>query len=182
MRPGRASKVQKILGFFVPGGPFVKKEQTIKRLLIIRHAKSSWRLEGVADEFRPLAARGYRQAPLMAKQLPLSPQLWLCSPAIRAYSTAYLMMSELEPAPLKIEPALYPGDPRAVLALLSALPARLERVALVGHNPGLESLVQQISGEPVRLRTAEVVLLESAATHWADLMAGAVLTQLPRPE
>src|SRR5437879_2715664 len=65
----------------------------MKTLIMVRHAKSDWGNETITDLLRPLNNRGYSDAQILAKQLAQKtapPQLWLTSPAIRAYSTALL--------------------------------------------------------------------------------------------
>jgi phosphohistidine phosphatase len=66
----------------------------MKTLLLIRHAKSSWKDASLPDRGRPLASRGERDAAKMSKRLSqrhLDPDLIMCSPAVRAFATARII-------------------------------------------------------------------------------------------
>ncbi|MBY6223641.1 SixA phosphatase family protein [Ferrimonas balearica] len=149
----------------------------MKALLLVRHAKSSWRHKALADLYRPLSGRGYRQALGIRARLPIEPELWLCSPAVRAYSTALLAGA----APLQLEPALYPGDVNACLSCLDGLPDSLSRVAMVSHNPGLEALAERLSGQSLVLKTAEMVLL-CWQGEWQSWRMGVQITPIRRED
>ncbi|MBY6185255.1 histidine phosphatase family protein [Marinobacter hydrocarbonoclasticus] len=146
-------------------------------MLLIRHAKSSWRIDDLADQYRPLSARGYREAPKIWDRLPFEPELWLCSPAIRAYSTARLIQA----APLQMVERLYPGSPEGLLAEVALLPESLSSVALVGHNPALEQLASALSGEPVMLKTSAMAWLRWEGT-WGEMAKGADVTPIARDD
>ena len=59
----------------------------MKQLTLIRHAKSSWKIQDLEDSWRPLSRRGYWQLLELAAQVPQN-AFWLVSPAVRSYSTA----------------------------------------------------------------------------------------------
>ena len=64
--------------------------------------------------------------------------------------------------------ALYHATPAAVIDVVKGAPPSAVRVMIVGHNPGLEDLVSQLSGEHVGLSTATLVHLEVAVERWSD--------------
>jgi phosphohistidine phosphatase len=120
-------------------------------LLLLRHAKSSWADDGARDFDRALAPRGERAAPLMGAfmaQHELTPDLVLCSPAVRARETLDLVLGELTKKPVvQYADELYLASPREMVALLHALPIAAEtgapeRVMVVGHNPGFQTLAR----------------------------------------
>lgn len=113
----------------------------------------------------------------MRQRLPFDPQLWLCSPAIRAYSTASLMQA----GPIALVETLYPGSVEAILRAVAALDERLDRVALVGHNPALAELASHLAGNTVTLRTAEMAWLRWDG-GWPALKTGARVTPVTRPD
>ncbi|GGA70173.1 phosphohistidine phosphatase [Neiella marina] len=122
-----------------------------QQILLIRHAKSSWRHD-VADHLRPLNVRGYQASETMAQRdilLSSKPDIILCSPAVRAYTTAGSLIAsmQLEPRILLVEPRLYPGDAQDMLALLKQ---RDESVIwLVGHNPSIHELSETLAGHEI---------------------------------
>jgi phosphohistidine phosphatase len=144
-----------------------------RTLMIMRHGKSSWRDDSLADIDRPLKARGKCDARRMGTALRargLAPQLVLCSPARRARATAKRVCRACDcGAPLNIVPALYPGDSWEIWHALAALPDDLRTVLVVGHNPGLEDLVSALTGQVVPLPTAALAVIEVPADRWADL-------------
>jgi phosphohistidine phosphatase len=81
----------------------------------------------------------------------------LASPAVRATETGRIVAVKLDLlADLRIEPALYPGDPEALLGVLKHCPDELETVLMIGHNPGLSEFAQHFNGAEaaIELRTA----------------------------
>lgn len=145
----------------------------MKTLLILRHAKSSWGDPALADIDRPLNKRGKRDAPRMGRLLrseDLVPDLILASPARRAQKTAEAVADESGYAgEIATQPDFYPGDPEAYLQALRALPDEYQRVMVVGHNPGLEELVDALAGESVALPTAALAQISLPVEHWSEV-------------
>src|SRR5688572_1999371 len=121
-----------------------------RTLVVLRHAKSDWST-GRPDRERPLAPRGRQQAPeagtwLAARLDP--PGLAVVSPAERTRSTWELVAAVLpEEVPVRIEESVYAASGPELSGLVASLPREVESVVLVGHNPGVEDLVQDLSGE-----------------------------------
>ena len=153
-------------------------------LLVLRHAKSSWKNAALADDDRPLNKRGRLAAPRMGRLLVdegLAPDLLLCSPAARARET-WERLREATAWSLeeRFVPDLYPGRPEDILACLRELPERTRRVLLVGHNPCLEELVETLTGTTVTLPTAAIAHLR-AGGPWSSVSRATLLrTWLPR--
>lgn len=113
----------------------------LKRLHLLRHAKSSWDSPDLDDHDRPLAERGRRAAPLMADHLiarGLRPDLVLCSTATRARQTFDALAPALDGVPVLYERTVYVFQGRALIDRLKALPEDVSEVLVVGHNPALE--------------------------------------------
>jgi phosphohistidine phosphatase len=127
----------------------------MKRLFLLRHAKSSWDDPGLADEDRPLAPRGRRAATLIAEWLGrerVSPALVLCSSATRARETLERIAPALgEGVRVQIEPGLYAASERHLLERLRAVQEGVESLMLIGHNPGLEELALRLAGRGEKL-------------------------------
>jgi phosphohistidine phosphatase len=147
----------------------------VKRLILVRHAKSSWKDERARDVDRPLAGRGKRDAPRMAKRLKArqaAPQLMLASHARRALETAKLLAAELDydVADLEIDENLYLASPDAILSVVARLDDELACVLLVGHNPGLTELVNRLlpSFALDNVPTSGVVAVDFDVTTWRE--------------
>jgi phosphohistidine phosphatase len=113
-----------------------------QNVIIMRHAKSDWGGGLQSDRDRPLAPRGRRDAEKMARWLrrqAFTPTCIKSSPAARAGETARIVAQELDGVPIVWENRLYLADLDDLLAVLRCPPSTCW--LLVGHNPGLESLV-----------------------------------------
>jgi phosphohistidine phosphatase len=167
----------------------------MRHLYILRHAKSGWDDDRIDDHDRPLEARGERacavMGPLLGRARPL-PGLALSSSARRALDTLALVLPHLSPAPpLRIDRELYLASPSEILARLARVEDDYQAVLLVGHNPGLQTLALELSGEGDRealgqlarkLPTAGLVELRFSATRWAEVgAAGGRLMRFVRP-
>ena len=149
-----------------------------KTLLILRHAKSSWKDEKLKDIDRPLKRRGEEDAVVIGKVLTVAelvPQVILSSPAKRAKQTAELVVSEAKfKGELRFVDAFYMGEPENYLGELKELPDEIERVMIIGHNPGLEALLQLLDGKVNSLPTGSLAYLVLDIKHWSDLTKSTV--------
>jgi phosphohistidine phosphatase len=148
----------------------------MKQLLLMRHAKSSWAEGGMPDFERPLNKRGKRVAPKMASFLTeqqSTPEMIISSPAARAAATANLVSETIggaEPVPIRFEPQFYHAPAKEYLkAMATADIATISRLMFVGHNPGLEDLVESLTGNWEILSTAAVVQLQFEADCWKEI-------------
>ncbi len=154
-----------------------------RELIIMRHAKSAWDTDAPTDFERPLAKRGKKEAPRVGKWLRVRggmPDYVVSSPAIRAKQTALKVCRELgiEEKQVTWEPRIYDASTAKLLEVLADCPETAKRVLLVGHNPGLESLLAYLCGERLPtpeddklLPTAAVACLEMPA-EWQGLEPG----------
>jgi phosphohistidine phosphatase len=145
----------------------------MKTLLLMRHGKSSWKQPDLDDHERPLAKRGLRDSRRMGEMMlerELIPQTILCSSAVRTLETArgFCQVSSTV-VPILAMDSLYLAEADVYFAELRALPNTLERVMLIGHNPGLESLLQILAERAESLPTAVVAYLVLPIDSWADL-------------
>jgi phosphohistidine phosphatase len=148
----------------------------MKRLTLVRHAKSDWSLPGQNDWDRPLNKRGQRDAPEMARRLRsrrLKPDLILSSPAVRALTTATVMARELKvPAAHVIQDErLYLASPADLIAVIRELGGESKHLMVFGHNPGLNECANQLSaGDHIdNLPTCGVFTAQFDIRSWADL-------------
>ena len=140
-----------------------------RTLLVLRHAKSDWDV-GVSDRERPLAARGRRQAPPMGRWLTregLVPDHAIVSVAVRARQTWALVADDL-PAPVTTEfsEAAYTFDGDDLLVLVREAARGVGVLALVGHNPAVEELVETLTGDWAQLETSSLAVVDLAGEQW----------------
>jgi phosphohistidine phosphatase len=151
----------------------------MKRLYLLRHAKSSWDDPTLADHDRPLAPRGRRAAKVMAEHARrerIAPELVLCSPSRRTRQTLTLIAPGLEEGTdVQIKPELYAATAADLLEALRKVPDEVESVMLIGHNPGIQDLALSLARdrpEIARVRgkfpTAALATLELTAS-WREL-------------
>jgi phosphohistidine phosphatase len=158
-----------------------------KRLIIMRHAKSSWTSGAATDHQRPLNKRGQRAAPLVGarlRDLGWIPDLVIASDSERTRETWQHMQAEF---PHSIEEhfssSFYHGGLAAIASACIMLTEDISTLLVLGHNPGWEDAVADLSGQWVRMTTANAALLESDAEDWAEAMeANWVLVEVLRPK
>jgi len=160
----------------------------MKTVLILRHAKSSWKHPDLDDHDRPLNKRGLRDAPRMGRLIEeagLVPELICSSSATRALTTARRVAEACGyDGELRVVPELYLAAPETYVDVLAALPDGLERVMLVGHNPGMADLVATLTGGEERFPTAALAHVRLSAERWDDLygVPRGTLIELWRPK
>ena len=123
----------------------------VKTLVLLRHAKSSWKDASLPDRDRPLNDRGLRDAPRIGgalAELVGTPDLVVSSPAARALATARIV-AEAVGFPLEaidVDERIYGATPAELLKVIRGLDDERNHVILVGHNPGFTELVNALSG------------------------------------
>lgn len=148
----------------------------MKRLLVLRHAKSSWGDASLADFKRPLNDRGKRTAPFMGTLIAdndLVPDVIVSSPAARARATTELAAEAMKYSGDAIfDPEIYEASPNTLVRVLSEISDEYETAMLVGHNPGLESLVYHLTGVFEPMPTAALAVIQLDIESWGDLNSG----------
>jgi len=151
------------------------------RLIVMRHAKSSWGDPGLSDFGRPLNGRGRKSAPKMGAWLARKgyvPELVLCSAAVRTRETWHLLGLEAE---VRFERRLYHAGPGEIAALLGDVTAK--SVLVIGHNPGLAAFVGRLAQVPpdhprfADFPTCATWVAECDVDSWADLTPGCAITR-----
>jgi phosphohistidine phosphatase len=147
----------------------------MKYLMLMRHAKSDWSFDR-ADHDRPLNPRGRQAAPALGAWLRSTghlPDQVLCSTAARTRETLDLLQLQSRAC---FERALYLAPPDQMLGILRA--ARGDRVLMLGHNPGIGQLAQDLlATAPDHPRfaaypTGATLVVRFAVDTWADVLPG----------
>ena len=107
----------------------------------------------------------------LVRERGLIPDVIISSDAVRARLTAEAVAEAARyPGEILVDPRLYGASPRDILAVLRTIrEAKAGTVMIVGHNPGLEELVVQLTGEQQDLPTAALAHIELPIDRWRDL-------------
>lgn len=157
----------------------------MKRLILMRHAKSSWSDPDQDDHDRPLNQRGRLAAPLMGAWLAdrdFVPKHVLCSSSTRTRETWARVRVVLAQAPeADVQPGLYHADPPHLLAAVQALPPSVACAALVGHQPGIGAFTRLLARRDAppnctraftKFPTAACAILDFEVDDWSDVAFG----------
>lgn len=157
----------------------------MRRLLLLRHAKSSWAHPKQQDFDRPLNARGIAAAQTVASYFSvtnLQPDLVLCSAALRARATlGYLVPAFAHDTRILVERRLYMASAPKLLERIHEIEDTAKLILVIGHNPGLERLARSLAGSGAnedlsalhaKYPTAALAVLEFDTAHWRDIGKG----------
>ena len=148
-----------------------------RRLVLMRHAKSSWASGAVDDHARPLNDRGLRDAPRMGAALAergWTPQIVVSSDARRTRATWEAMQEPLGLADLEPEwmEDLYLAGLRELRRHIIRWDDALQTGLALGHNPGWSDAAAMLSGQPIAMTTANCALLEGSGATWNEALHG----------
>lgn len=171
----------------------------MKRLLLLRHAKTEPAAPGMEDHDRELMARGREDAPKLGRYIRkqgYAPDTIVASTARRTVQTVELASDAL-PETRRIDylEALYLAEPEVILSIIRLAPDRSASLMVVGHNPGLEQVASLLAREPVKRKekdrfdlieekfpTAALAVLDFDVPRWRDIAeAGGMLADFVRP-
>jgi phosphohistidine phosphatase len=157
----------------------------LKTVYLLRHAKSSSSDGSQADPARALSARGRHAADRIGELLAARdelPDLVLCSSSRRTQETLDRVQRQLgAELPVEIESGLYLASCETLLGRIRELPDDVERVMLVGHNPGIGELAERLAREgPRELReslgekfpTGALAIVRLSGPRWSDARLG----------
>lgn len=148
----------------------------MKRLWLLRHAKSRWDDPGLPDHDRPLAPRGRKAATRIAKWAAandMRPQLVLCSTALRARATLDRVEKALDEPEVLHDGALYHASAAELMTRLRATPADVADLLVVGHNPGLHELARLLAPPgPASFPTGAIAALRLRIEDWQGVSPG----------
>lgn len=144
----------------------------MKTLILVRHAKSSWKDSELDDFDRPLNKRGKRDAPFMGKLLSdkgIRPDLIVSSPANRAFATAQEFAKELNYPQNKIllEKIVYDSSCFAMMDLIKDFSDDFKTIILFGHNPCFTSLCNYLANENIlNIPTCGIAVISFEIGEW----------------
>lgn len=149
----------------------------MKKLILLRHAKSSWDTQD-SDRFRPLKQKGERRIAWVSEHYRTyfnEIDKVFCSPAVRAHQTAKLLVEtlSLDATVLSVVESLYTFDSRPVLDFIYRLDDALDKVVLVGHNPAFADCIEKLGNRYLgNLPTASFGYLSFTQNSWKYVQSG----------
>jgi phosphohistidine phosphatase len=144
----------------------------MKKLFIVRHAKSDWNDYSLDDLDRPLNKRGAKNVPFIGNLLrekKVCPDIILSSPALRAKSTAKEIANILNCKNIIENEKIYESSFSSLLHILKTIDNKNNIAFLVGHNPSLNMLAEELCGFEKNIVTCGVVEIELDIDVWDDL-------------
>jgi phosphohistidine phosphatase len=145
----------------------------MKTLLLLRHAKSSWKQPSAGDHERKLKKRGQKDAGKAGELLAadgLLPDLILSSTARRCRQTVEQIIHHSDyRGEARLTGELYEADGAKLREIVSKMPDNVSRVALIAHNPGMEEFLESVLGEHTPLATSALAVVELPINAWSDL-------------
>jgi len=148
----------------------------MKRLLLLRHAKSDWESDAPSDHERPLAARGRKAARAIGRFVALAevvPDYAITSTAVRARTTLELAMEAGGwTCPVNQTEYLYHAGVADVLAVVGESPDADATVMIVGHQPTWGAVVESLTGAATRMATGTLVGVDLPMDSWSWIRPG----------
>jgi phosphohistidine phosphatase len=147
----------------------------MKKILLVRHAKSSWNDFSISDHDRPLNDRGHHDAPLMAKKIiesEFKTEAIYTSSAKRAKDTAkyFSTILEVDNNDFHVLPRLYHPTPDTILDVINEADDKYESIALFCHNPGVTHFASDILNQYIdNVATCGVIIMSSDASNWSEV-------------
>jgi phosphohistidine phosphatase len=156
-------------------------------LYLLRHAKSSWDDASQQDFERPLNNRGRKACAVIGEVIEekgIGFDLVLVSTALRTRQTIELVKERAKlRGDVRYDERIYEATVSQLLEVISQVDNDRKSVLLVGHNPGLEGLLTLLTGEDVRVTTANLAKIKIKATKWsANLANKGTLDWIVRPK
>lgn len=155
----------------------------MKRLILVRHGKSSWK-ENLPDDQRPLKKRGFKDADLVTKAYLVSRDepltLW-SSYAVRALTTAEIFKDRLNISDdhFHVKKELYTFNGSQLLKTIQTCDDSVENLMVFGHNPAMTSVVNLLGDQEFdNIPTTGLTVLEFETDSWKNLKDGKTILYL----
>ena len=147
----------------------------MKKLFLVRHAKSDWENPHLKDIERPLNERGYANANSMSYQRVIKPDLIISSPAVRAFTTALLFARNLNynSNTIILKQELYESTVNDYVSVFSEIDNKYDTVMLFGHNPTISDLVGQLTQSSyILMPTCCIAGINFDVKNWKEIKIG----------
>lgn len=145
----------------------------MKKLYLVRHAKSDWSNPSLDDFDRPLNQRGKKNAPFMGKILKkkkIKPDLIISSPAYRARETARKIAKKIRYLDeIMYNEHLYEASLKEILEIVTFIEDEYDEVFIVGHNPSLNMLAFYLIDFNENIPTTGILEIEFNSQTWREI-------------
>ncbi len=145
----------------------------MKKLIIVRHCKSSWSDMSLSDFDRPLNNRGTNDGDLMSGKLIenlSSVDLLLSSSSNRTVLTSKFFIDKININKIKYEDELYHADYKTIINKIKKVDNIINKLMIIGHNPGLTYLVNHFSKIRLyNLPTTGIVIFDFLIDNWKEI-------------
>ena len=155
----------------------------MKRLILVRHGKSSWEHD-VTDDKRPLIKRGIKDGELIANAFEKhfnKPVIVWSSPAVRALETAKIFKEKLqiEDRDFFIRTGLYTFDMNDLLKQIESCDSQVQTLMVFGHNPAMTGLVNRLGDQYFEnIPTTGLTVIDFETESWKELKKGKTILNL----
>jgi len=145
-----------------------------KSLYLLRHAKAITGGILVSDLDRSLSERGVKDVNKLSHRLAkkeFSLDLILMSPSVRTITTGQIIANGLRTphSHLVVNENLYAAEPMTLLKIISSVSKKIDKLMIVGHNPGLMNLASSLAGEPLSMTTCSLIKFSFDFKDWHEI-------------
>lgn len=161
----------------------------MRRLMLFRHAKSSWDDPELTDFDRPLNKRGRKAVPLMGRHIAgkgLLPERILCSTSKRTRETLAGLLSYLrDETSIELLPQLYEASAATIREVVRTQGGEAETLMVIGHNPGLQTCASELIGSDTgrladsvnaHFPTGALAVIDFEIADWAEAERGRLVS------
>ncbi len=155
----------------------------MKRLILVRHGKSSWKYD-VADDKRPLKKRGLKDGELIAgafEKFYVPPVRIWSSPAVRAFETAKIFQEilKVEDKNFTINPKLYTFNKRDLISIIQSCEDEVMKLMVFGHNPAMTGAVNELGDKEFEnIPTTGLTVIDFDVSSWREVSDGKTILYL----
>ena len=145
----------------------------MKKLIIVRHSKSSWKDMSLSDFNRPLNGRGKSDGPLMADYLKskINKIDYLhSSSSVRTFETSKYFINQIQFGKVEYDDSLYHSSATSILNMISNYSADYQSVMIIAHNPGLTNLINNVTNISLdNLPTTGIAEIDFDCDKWNNI-------------
>lgn len=150
----------------------------MKRVYLLRHAKSSWQSPGLTDFERPLSPRGLQAASEIGTFINEygAPDYCICSSAKRTIETLEKVLEQIpQGVEFDLSTDLYLAASDMYLKKIRQLDGRYKTVLIIGHNYGIEDAVNELGCANTEMKTASLAVIDFPVDEWSSVKMGELI-------
>ena len=145
----------------------------MKKLILVRHCKSSWKDLTLNDYNRPLNKRGKIDGPIMSNYLSQSIQqidFLHSSSSVRTFETSKFFIDKIKFVEIKYNDYLYHCSSSSLIRIIKNHPEKHNSVLIISHNPGLTNLINSLTNINLEnLPTTGIVEIDFNCDSWQNI-------------